>query len=78
MEDCIGCGRRIWTPKNEHESGDWCTSGGDCEIRNIEGAERLRVVVLDMMRATCVHEVARTRDNLVGSCVKCHKIAYPS
>lgn len=73
MGYCIGCGGPIWTPRNENESGEWCTSGGTCEIHNIEGAERLRIVVVDLLQASCVHEVVETRDGTVKSCVKCYK-----
>jgi hypothetical protein len=73
MTECIGCGQQIWTPLNENESGEWCHSGGDCEIRSFEGAERLNVVVMALLRDSCQHDFRSTQDGTVTSCLKCHK-----
>jgi hypothetical protein len=72
VDYCIGCGRLVWTPKNEHESGDWCPGRGDCDIKNWDGVNRLREALVRLVQASCIHEVAKTADGLVGSCVKCH------
>lgn len=73
MTECIGCGQQIWTPNNENESGEWCHSGGECEIRSFEGAERLRELVITIFRSSCQHEWQSTVDGTVTSCLKCHK-----
>lgn len=73
MRECIGCGYTIWTPKNENESGEWCTTGGTCEITDFEGVNRLREAYLANVRATCAHEYESTRDGLVSICKKCHQ-----
>ena len=73
MDYCIGCGRRVWTPLNENESGDWCSSSGECDIKNWDGVNRLREIVLTLFRAACVHEPVATSDKTLTSCVKCHK-----
>lgn len=73
MDYCIGCGCRIWTPLNENESGEWCSSSGDCAIVDFAGVNRMREAVLTLFRAACVHEPVATSDKTLTSCVKCHK-----
>ena len=74
MTDCFGCGAQIWTPKNENESGEFCSRNGECEITDFEGVNRLKEAYLDNLRATCAHEWKETADGMVKSCVKCHTL----
>ena len=74
MTECIGCGATIWTLKNEHESGEFCTRSGECEIRDFEGVNRLREAFLEDLRARCAHKWVKHGDDSFSyeTCSECH------
>lgn len=74
MTYCFGCGARIWTPKNENESGEFCSRSGECKIRNFEGVNRLREAFLEDLRARCVHAWVKHGDENFSyeTCEGCH------
>lgn len=53
MAECIGCGRTIWTPANEHQTGEWCIRQGECQIEKgdtLDGVNRLREAFLELRK----------------------------
>lgn len=42
MTHCFGCGERIWTSANLHESEVFCPENGECKIKDFDGVNRFR------------------------------------